>query len=283
MTHRVKGRADRFSLAASLRARFDMRTNSMIDPFEFQRVFGAEVAGYLPLVDAIVEEAVGTRYRFEPLNIYQRILIEDPVRGMQVYWSEMLGRSHLAAVVSILRHRQWVRSVVESARSDRFMPFAATFRCLIESVADTQDALYQVPLTLAEMAGSIERGLSGHLGDRLVVNQELEDTLIHFSHARQVGASEDAPRTHKRKTARDYLKILERSQVSNVAACYSELCEITHPAADSVKLFLRPHGSATFELRAEPMPELVQAFCATYAEMIGRAPQRCEAAFRRDP
>lgn len=81
---------------------------------------------------------------------YECVLREDSVRGMQVYWNEILARAHLTAVVAILRSRHWINAIVAATNDKNLLAFAAALRGLIESSADTQNALGGIAISLVE-------------------------------------------------------------------------------------------------------------------------------------
>jgi hypothetical protein len=70
--------------------------------------------------------------------------------------------------------------------------------------------------------------------------EELEDQLIHFQFARKLKKGE-GPDSHVAKRTREYLASVD-SPDGKLAALYTELCEIVHPAADSVLWAARADG-----------------------------------------
>src|SRR6266851_5034185 len=72
-------------------------------------LFGGDAARYVEMIDALALISHKTRYSFTANEHYKRILRNDPARGMQIFWREILARSHLTALTAILRSRQWRR------------------------------------------------------------------------------------------------------------------------------------------------------------------------------
>lgn len=185
---------------------------------------------------------------------------------MQIYWGEILERAHLTAVTGALRSRHWVSAVVAATEAENLLAFAAGFRGLLESAADTSTALGGIPGTLARDHTLVVRALSGELDSPLFIVTEIEDELIHFSYARHLSRSDHstAPRSHKARHVRDYMNILERGQVTDVVACYRTLCDLTHPGAPSVWMWLEPVNELEIALSAHQDKSVISNFLKQY-------------------
>ena len=159
---------------------------------------------------------------------------------MQIYWEEILSRSHLCSVTGILRTRHWVSAIACATRDKNLLSFAAAFRGLIESAADAAYSLRAVPLTLARQYSRIMDILSGE-SDQFLISSDLERALIHFAHARHLSGSDAkiAPPHHKARHIRDYIDILEQGNVANVVQYYRAMCDLTHPGQPSVWMWLK--------------------------------------------
>jgi hypothetical protein len=163
--------------------------------------------------------------------------------GQRIYWQELIGRAHFAGCGSAIRHLRWINGCLDSIEGLNFLTFCAAFRGLLESVADSVDALYRVPLFLAQNGDLISKILQGaDLGKDVFLAEELEDSLIHFSHARKKLAA-DSPTSHRAQTMRTYLSVVEKA-IPGSQGCYSELCEVTHPSALSVLGFVESQRTA---------------------------------------
>ena len=104
-----------------------------------ESLFGAEGAVLLDVVAKIVRSLVTTPVRYTVMEVdhYLRLLKRDIAAGMKVYWEEMLGRAHLAAATSMIRSFRWCEGMRVTYDARLFLPYCASFRGLIESVADT--------------------------------------------------------------------------------------------------------------------------------------------------
>lgn len=145
--------------------------------------------------------------------------------------------------------------------------FAACFRGFLESSADTHEALNSVVTTLADSHVVIRAAVAGKLGT-ITLNGELEDSLIHFSHARKT-KEKDVPDSHRAKTAKDYLNSFDSSEQASIAGCYSHLCELTHPAAASVFCYARCNEDGTHVV-IDPNNDshLIGEFISTYSQIM---------------
>ena len=205
-----------------------------------ESVLNRQAMQFVQMVDDLALKRLTTRYSFMDVDEYADLLRSDVSEGMRVYWSETLERAHLASVTAILRSRHWL-SAVFSAQSDRnALAFAAAFRGLMESAADTTTALRGIPLTLAHHYPIIADCLSG-LANAVVKSPELEDELIHYSHGRHIKKSERAstPRSHEARRMKEYLRVFETINANGVTQCYRYLCDLTHPGAPSVFMWLK--------------------------------------------
>ena len=103
-------------------------------------------------------------------------------------------------------------------RATFFLPFCASFRALIESAADGYDALSNVASTLAEYREIVNQSLQGK-AEQPVLAVELEDQLIHFSHARKLSKRDASPLSHKAKPTADYVRSLEKADLPRLYEC----------------------------------------------------------------
>ena len=221
-------------------------------------------AKYLAMVDELCLDTLTTSYSFMDQDEFERILQVSPRIGMKTYWQEILFRAHMSAVTAVLRSRRWLSALADARGEGNLLSFAAAFRGFIESVADSATSLRGVPLGLAGLHTHIEAALSEKL-DRIVVSSELEDHLIHFSHARYIPRQERhaVPSSHQAKTAKDYLKILEDGRVTDAIPCYRSLCDLVHPGAPSVHMWLEHQGS-TGRLCLNRERAIISAYTADY-------------------
>ena len=214
-----------------------------------ESVLNQQIMQFVRMVDDLGLKRLTTRYSFMEIDEYEGLLHRDVSEAMRVYWSETLERTHIAAVTAILRSRHWLSAVLSAESEGNALAFAAAFRGLMESAADTTTALVGIPLTLAYHYPTIANSLSG-LTTSLVISPELEDELIHYSHGRHVKKSErdSTPKAHCARSVQEYLTIFENLNANSVAPCYRYLCDLTHPGAPSVLMWLTAVDSKGSEL-----------------------------------
>jgi hypothetical protein len=205
---------------------------------------------YLPLVRQLVSAERSFHYTYVPSAEYGTIA--DPREQSRIYWYEILERAHFSATASLIRLDRWLKAMDTAATAENFLAFAASFRGLIESTADTRFALGDVPIGLAATFYLARDAVHGK-AKVFALAKDLEDDLIHFSHARKLKKEESSPETHSAKTMREYLQALQGAPAGPLFTCYEELCNVTHPAARSVLYLLEKanDGGLVFSSRAD--------------------------------
>lgn len=233
-----------------------------------ERILGRRAVGaYWPLLDRVAARVASVSYPFVDSDDFLSLSTIDPREGMQIYWREILFRAHSASSVSILRNQRWLDGAALALESTNFFALAACLRSLIEAAGDTSDALSQVPLTLATKVEPIRLGLANALR-QFVVNKELEDKLIHFSHARRVSRTESAPNSHRKKNSSDYVAEFGFFGFDAVVEFYAELCEYVHPAASSVNVFLEASSEEEICISPAREREVVQSLANRLPQLM---------------
>lgn len=214
-------------------------------------IFGQGAEAFLALASRIEVELSKReiKYSFFPPEDFERLATQEETRAQHIYWSEIVGRAHFAAVSSILRSTQWLKGTQLSCERGLYLPFCANLRSLIESTADSLSGVSGVAQTFSENRVAINRALNMQI-EQIMVSGELEDQLIHFSHGRKLDKDQAAPKSHLAKSARNYIDQLERLGLAEAHKIYSQLCQVTHPAAESVYHFLSQTGDCEFVLSA---------------------------------
>jgi hypothetical protein len=201
-------------------------------------VFGRAGEVYPALIDSMLTEALGTPYVFTSTEEFRNL---PPDAMSKAYWEEMLCRVHWAATSNLARHKRWFEAAYDlSLGRSNYPGFCAALRGLVEAAADASHSLGAVPETLASHSSLIIESLSGH-ATFSAVSEDLESMLIHFQFARRLRAGEDAPATHRAKRAADYIAAIQ-TELEPVQPLYAELCEVVHPAAQSLNWLTRTEG-----------------------------------------
>lgn len=152
-------------------------------------VFGPTAASFVVVVDRMTSAATVHTYDFMRNEDFRRLLSQDVNGAMQVYWREILDRAHFGACASLLRTRCWLEGVLAGFRDENYHTFMAAFRGWLEASADTFDAFQEIAAQLAEAHAVIRRAIMGRL-DQITLWPDLENRLIHFSHARRIEKGE---------------------------------------------------------------------------------------------
>lgn len=204
-----------------------------------ESVLSPQAAQFVRDVDSLSLASLRTRYSFKGLVEFSEVQMHSVGQSMRIYWYETLERAHLAAVTAILRNRRWLAAMTSAATDGNALAFAAAYRGLLESSADTATALANVPPTFAEHYTTIVEALSGK-SDTVTVSQQVEDQLIHFSHGRFVQNTEKAitPPSHRAWSVAQYLKVFGETRNPRLASLYQELSDFAHPAKSSVWMWL---------------------------------------------
>jgi hypothetical protein len=199
------------------------------------------------LAQAIAADAGNPVFEFMPIDQYKKLVECDTARAAQVYWREMLYRANLAAVTALARHARWIEACLRLYNTEpNYLGLACCLRGLLESAADTFHSLRVVPLTIASSRKMVERAVLGGLQTNDYLAEDLENQLIHFIYARRISARGQAAPGHKAETSTTYIQNLLSQNDVSVRELYKKLCELTHPAADSVVWMLKT--SPEFEL-----------------------------------
>lgn len=187
-------------------------------------------------------EHTPVRYQFLSLEAHSELLHSDVIAGVRAQVTEMLYHAHFASVATLMRAYRWAEGCLAAYRQDLYLPFCASARGLLEAVGDSFDGLARVPLSLADASKSIKAGLAGTSGPILFKYDEIEAVLLHFSHARRLTKEEKAvlPEYAKARDPKAYTQPIEAHGPGGFYPWYQELCELTHPASDSVCYMLVP-------------------------------------------
>ena len=215
-----------------------------------ESVLNPDSVRFVEMVDDLGLERLATRYTIMDDEEYKDLLEQDLSEAMRVYWTETLGRAHLASATAILRSRRWLSGVEQASAENNLLLFASVLRGLMESAADASTALIGTPLTLAHFHSAITESLEGR-ATSVLISSEVENELIHYSHARRLQRPEraHAPPTHEARQVQQYLQIFGDLNAANVVRCYSDLCDLTHTGASSVTMWLDTDDPTGLEFR----------------------------------
>lgn len=204
---------------------------------------------FTELSDLIRRDLPVFTYRYMPEDEFRALFLSNVGAGNRVYAQELLFRAHWAALASIFRNRRWMNGINSALEGKNFFSFCACLRGLLESAADSHEAMYPSMATLAENFAAFRSALAENFSEAVFSCEPLESILIHFTHARRVARSEVVPQAHRAKTVQDYLASFEQAGERTLRDLYAELCEVTHPAAITVHLFGEADASDSNAIR----------------------------------
>jgi hypothetical protein len=215
-------------------------------------------------------EHAPVRYRYISVEDHEALLNNDLCEGIRVQTVELLYHAHFAAVATLVRASRWAEGCLAAYSSDLFLPFCASARGLLEAVGDSFDALPQVPLSLAENHLTIKAALSSTSPPTLMNYKQIEDVLLHFSHAKRVdrGQRLEVPGYVPAKFPSEYTKPLEAYEPGGFYAWYQELCELAHPASDSVCYMLLPQNDGRLAFHPSIDRERIRAHIAVHQQRL---------------
>lgn len=179
----------------------------------------------------LLSETSTVKYKFLTENELNNSYQQSTKLGNKNYWLEIFYRCHMSSYSGLKRLLDWV-SIIEQS-SENFISYCSGLRGLMECAGDTYDGLSAIAITLGENKQVIKMAING-LQNEIVINQDLEDKLIHFTHASKEYAQTTKIKNHIPKKPYEYVRALENGSTMKFYEYYSFLCELTHPAGTSL-------------------------------------------------
>lgn len=235
-----------------------------------EKVFGKQNVPFFEIMFNVRNGIQQRKYQFMDYDVYMELLHKNHKLANKQYTVEIFERIHLASAISILRNLKWYEAINQAYVSKNFLAFASSFRGLIESTGDTVYSLQNMSITLAENYTLFCEVLEGRR-EELVISKELEDLLIHFTHARKLKKGEATEESHKAESAAKYVRQLEVF-MKGYLDFYSDLCKIIHPARDSVFAFINEENYS-IRIQKEKDKENIEELIKSKKELIELLPQ----------
>lgn len=179
----------------------------------------------------------------------EELFTGDITNAVKIYWQEILLRTHFAAVISLIRSEKWLSGVIYGLDTKNLLVFSASFRGFLEATVDSYYSLESLPTSLALNFKSINLALNGKL-NTMFFCEDIEHKLIHFQFAKKKNKKKCSdkcklndmePEDWKYNWALSNTEYIKAFDLENhgIKELYSELCEIAHPAANSVNCFTK--------------------------------------------
>ena len=254
-----------------------LESTFLVDQAGIEALFGPSTQFYVPLIREIIPWVFSAEYDFEDTNEYAEKIQNQtytPAQANRIFWREIIFRAHIVVSASLYRTCRLVDASVRENQAANLPGWASCTRALLEAAGDSSEPLRTIPRTLAEYHRGIRTCLSGQ-ERKLTVYPELENMMIHFTHARRLRPSEKntAPPSHKAKRTHEYISDLAAYGIPEVPELYGELCEVSHPASDSVSYIFSP-GEKEGAFRVNPRRDresidtLVAKYRGTFNELL---------------
>lgn len=197
-----------------------------------KNAIGNEVyGGLIDIGRHFLSEPFTIKYTFVTQEELNEALKNSPKTGNRIYWMELFYRCHMSSYSGLKRLLDWIDIIERS--SYNFISYCSGLRGLMECAGDTYDGLSAVAITLGDNKSLIKQALQGTL-EEILITKELEDKLIHFTHASKTYSKITGLDYHKPKQSQDYVKALEKDSTIKFYEYYGFLCELTHPAGTSL-------------------------------------------------
>lgn len=231
-------------------------------------------SAYTKLIEELQRHAQGQRYfahYIEPSVPVQELSHEQAEDYVDVYLMGILERCHLACITSLARSVRWMRATEQQRDAANILGFSASLRGFLEAAADANDVLMYLLQCLHHSFPLLYLRLHKSQRNLPVPDLEhLENLLIHYAFARRHSKQEKALPHHANRSNAQYIAGLEAMGASGAKSLYSDLCELTHPAAASVDCFM--HATAQESaLDFNQDAALIEGILDTYEDTINTA------------
>lgn len=196
---------------------------------------------YYVIYSDVIEKIEHKNYQYTDLEGYMSIYVDGLSKGdiresQKIYWQEIMQRVHFATVTSLIRSKKWLEGVVLGLETKNLLLFSSSFRGFLEATVDSYYSLESLPTSMALNFRIINSALKGE-SNEVIVQEEIENKLIHFQFAKKGKKGIDAEVKIALNNT-DYIKSFDLEHMG-IKELYSDLCEVAHPAANSVNCFTK--------------------------------------------
>lgn len=248
----------------------------MVATTNYTTLLGDAGASYLDALTGLLSGIPdGSRYDFMSKEKFAALLSSDFKESQRIYWIEILYRAHFAAHTSLIRTSRWLDAMFLASEARNYTAFMAAYRGCLEAAADSFETFEHVPAWIADLHSAITPILH-KTADQPSLFPDLENKLIHFTHARFIKKDEVVDEAQRMKHTTQYLQNLVKTGVPEVTECYRILCDVTHPGIGSVRCYADADESETgtfYVLRTDLDETLIAEFCDKYKAVSERMMQ----------
>lgn len=243
------------------------------DGASVERLLGRAAASHVPVISHVLANLPVFEYPWMSRDAFGALMRSQWREAVKVYWLELLYRAHFAALTSLLRTSRWIEAMIAHGVQPNYTAFTGAYRGYLEASADSFHSLNDVPRVLVALKDVIVEAVQGAAAQPSVC-KDLEDRLIHFTHARYVQKGEIVDESHRARQTRQYLDALTVDGLLEVNECYRELCDVTHPGVGSVSCYVDPTvdpAKRTLRVAVDRDDELIADFCRRYENVSERS------------
>ncbi|MES2479906.1 MAG: hypothetical protein V4561_12530 [Bacteroidota bacterium] len=232
-----------------------------------------ESVAFYDFIIKLRESKIDWKYSIMPGNLFEQKFEDDIAGGAKQLWLETLYRVHCNVLVSYFKTIRWIDGVNSAIESGVYYSFVSNLRGLIESCSDSFYSMRSVPLTIGRDFEVILRTINGTSENIYITHQNLENSLIHFSHASKLDKEQKKllPDYMNAKQVREYLTSISDPQ-DEIDTLYSYLCQIVHPASlsNNIILFFQTNDMYVNGHSKEVERKLIENLINEFSEVINR-------------
>lgn len=240
------------------------------------QIFGEIAESSNVIYGMISEELRKNRYGYVYMSMeaFQLLGKEKGVEWINEYMThETLQRIFIATLTGYLRQHKWIEGICQGIKLNNYLLFASSARGFLEAASDYYDALEVIPLVLAEQYKLFVKALNGKVNDMIIGFNDIENRLLHFQEANKRDGKNNSNLIPK--TAKEYMESKNLKEM-DLYSCYGELCEVTHPAKQSLEYFLEENDNFVYTIKLEKDKYKINAFLIKYASKYSELLMRTE-------
>ena len=257
--------------------------NAELDEIILKNFFGDSTGISNWLYKKITDEVSQNKYKYAYLSwesIEYKLKVHDFSFINSYMTFEILQRLYLSTLSGYLRQCKWIDGICQSIKIKNYILFSSSARGFLESASDFYDALEDIPLSLSENYKWLCKAIAGKIDYTVIDFQEIEDRLLHFQEANKQNGKSDS--NLRPKSAKSYMESRNIRQL-DLYECYSNLCEVTHPAKQSLDLFFEENNyilTININKDEEYIENFIKKYSNKYAELLMRTQNLCIIIFK---
>lgn len=247
------------------------------------KIFGDYAKDSNWFYEKLIDEMSKNKYKYAylSLQIIEQKIKDNDIAFVNKYMTlEILQRLYISTLSGYLRQCKWIDGICHGIRNNNYILFSSSARGFLEASTDFYDALENIPLTVAENYKLLNDAILGAIDYEVIGFKEIEDRLLHFQEANKKNGKSDP--NLKPKSAKSYMESRNIKQL-DLYECYSDLCEVTHPAKQSLDLFFDENNYVlTINLNRdkENIEKFINKYTNKYAELLMRTENLCIIIFK---